>query len=61
MGCSLHSPIPPTLSPGGAARLDLSLALCLGQGGRGAREPWEPVGAQACLREVHEVSESQTG
>lgn len=57
----LHSSIPPTPSPGGAARLDLSLAVCLGQGGRGATEPWEPAGAQACLHEVHEVSETQTG
>lgn len=46
---------------GGGARLDLSLALCLGQGGHGAREPWEPVEAQACLHEVYEVSETKIG
>ena len=63
--CTVQMPLSafldsPTLRPGDGARLDLPLALCLGQGGH-AREPWEPVEAQDCLHEVHEVSETQIG
>ena len=46
---------------GRRARLGLSLVLCLGQGGHGAGEPGELIGAQACLREVHEASWAQMG